>query len=125
VGDISPFSVVSPRGAGGRSRPGPTRPRWCAAGTGGVKDGTHRAASAGLGRPRARGRDTRRALVRNLGNANHLLAPLPGVSSPWPAPLAGRAHAPLARLAVAWGHRGPRGDAAGHLVRFAVGSGRG
>ena len=55
VGDIKPFSVVSPRAAGGRRRPGPTRPRWCAAGAGGVKDGTHRAASAGLGRPRARG----------------------------------------------------------------------
>src|SRR5262245_10339793 len=35
--------------------PDTTRPRWCAAGTGAVKDGTHRAASAGLGRPRARG----------------------------------------------------------------------
>jgi transposase len=33
-------------GAGGRRRPGPTRPRWCAWGTGGVKDGTHLAASA-------------------------------------------------------------------------------
>src|SRR5215510_2911178 len=44
--------------------PDTTRPGLCAAGTGGVKDGTHRAASAGLGRPRARGREARRALIR-------------------------------------------------------------
>src|SRR5262245_21560228 len=35
--------------------PDTTGPRWCAAGTGGVKDGPDRGASAGLGCPRARG----------------------------------------------------------------------
>jgi hypothetical protein len=42
-------------------------PRWCAAGTGGVKDGAHRAASAGLGRPRARGPSGER---RSTGERN-------------------------------------------------------
>jgi hypothetical protein len=42
-------------------------PRWCAAGTGGVNDGAHRAASAGLGRPRARGPSGER---RSTGERN-------------------------------------------------------
>jgi len=81
---MKPLLSRFPRG--GRRRPAPTRPRWCAPGAAGVKDGTHRAASGevlspavieqaitkvlvGL-KPSARRRKLEVAAKREIGHSN-------------------------------------------------------